>query len=440
MRSFRPPQGSSPPAAFPALLRATHLLGLALGSSLGKLRDAGVTAARMFAKAEEQALLFRMMREAAEILGTRWDKVPERQRPHYAPEQRFRILRIRSFLGLSQCETAEMFRVSTETIARWEVEAGTDREVARPLIAPKLPVRRFADVVRAVVKTMELAGFGGNDLIARTLARAGWKLSARTVGRIRKGRWPVPRPPASSVPRAVRAKRPNHIWMADLTDVKGLFSLVTFKVGVVFDVFSRMPLSARVFTKEPSSAEIARFVSRTAKQRGQPAHFVSDRGACFTGGVFRRRLERLGVKQRFGAIGQKGSIALIERLWRTLKDALGLRLLRPMAAEDLMATIALGLVHYAHFRPHQAVGGATPAEIYFGRTPSHLSAIPPPRGRPGERPMDLPFLIDYLDAERLLPGLSSKRSLTGGHDHQRRALAWANPCALRARTAMSPLV
>jgi hypothetical protein len=39
-----------------------------------------------------------------------------------------------------------------------------------------------------VVKTMELAGFGGNDLIARTLARAGWNLSARTVGRIRKGR------------------------------------------------------------------------------------------------------------------------------------------------------------------------------------------------------------------------------------------------------------
>jgi hypothetical protein len=37
-----------------------------------------------------------MTREAAEILGARWGKVPERHRPHYAPEQRFRILRIRS--------------------------------------------------------------------------------------------------------------------------------------------------------------------------------------------------------------------------------------------------------------------------------------------------------------------------------------------------------
>ena len=239
MRSLRPiRRGSSVhgvrgrslgPAALPALLRATHLLGLALGSALGKLRDSGVTAARMFERAEESALLLRMTREAAGTLGARWDRVPERHRPHYPPEQRFRILRIRSFLGLSQRETAEMFRVSTETIARWETETTNADDAPRPLIAPNPPVRRFADVVRALVKTMELAGFGGNDLIARTLARAGWKLSARTVGRIRKERWPVPRVPeaASTVPRAVRAKRPNHVWMVDLTDVKGLFGLAT---------------------------------------------------------------------------------------------------------------------------------------------------------------------------------------------------------------------
>jgi hypothetical protein len=154
--------------------------------------------------------------------------------------------------------------------------------------------------------------------------------------------------------------------------------------------------------------KIAQFVSGTARRFGRPAHFVSDRARCFTGELFRRKLLWLGVKQRFGAVGKKGSIALIERLWRTLKDALGLRLLRPSAAEDLAATVELGLVHYAHFRPHQGLGGATPAEIYFGRTPSHLSAFPPPRGRPDEGPLDLPFRIDYLDAERLLPILVRK--------------------------------
>ena len=62
------------------------------------------------------------------------------------------------------------------------------------------------------------------------------------------------------------------------------------------------------------------------------------------------------VAQRFGAIGRTGSIALIERLWRTLKDALGLKNLRPLVGEDLQRKLELGLVHYAHFRPHQALG------------------------------------------------------------------------------------
>ena len=407
MRTSRPLRGGG--SGLAALLRATHLLGLAFGSALGRLRESGLTAQAMFAKAEEQVLVVRMLREAAEILGERWEKVPDRHRTHYTPAQRFRILRLRTFLGLSQRETAALFRVSVETIGRWEEEAlrGREEEDTPALVRPSPPVRRFSDVVRAVAKTMELAGVGGNDLIARTLARAGWKMSARTVGRIRKERRPRPRAPeaASAVPRAVKAGRPNHVWMADLTDVRGLFGLVTFKIAVVFDAFSRMPLSMRLFVKEPSADEMARFVSRTARRFGKPAHFVSDKGNCFRGGVFRRELKRLGVRPRFGAIGKKGSIALIERLWRTLKDTLGLRLLQPLVAEDLRRKVELGLIHYAHFRPHEALGGATPAEIYFGRTPAHLSAIPPPRGRPGEGPTDSPFRIEYLDAERRLPVL-----------------------------------
>jgi hypothetical protein len=88
MRSVRPGRlgwsgdlgvgGSVHPTALPALRRATQLFGLALGSALGRLRESGATAARLFARAEESALLLRMAREAAEILGARWDKVPER--------------------------------------------------------------------------------------------------------------------------------------------------------------------------------------------------------------------------------------------------------------------------------------------------------------------------------------------------------------------------
>jgi hypothetical protein len=107
----------------------------------------------------------------------------------------------------------------------------------------------------------------------------------------------------------------------------------------------------------------------------------------------------LALGSAFGRLRESGVTAA------RMKDTLGLRLLRPLVAEDLMEKIELGLIHYAHFRPHKALGGVTPGEIYFGRTPAHLSAIPPPRGKPGEGPMDLPFRVEYLDAERLLPVL-----------------------------------
>src|SRR5674536_4405 len=114
---------------------------------------------------------------------------------------------------------------------------------------------------------------------------------------------------------------------------------------------------------------------RDRRRHGRPVHFISDHARCFTGQVFRRKLLRLGVKQRFGAVGKKGSIALIERLWRTLKDTLGLRLIGPLVAEDLMVKVEIGLLHYAHFRPHQALGGATPLSLIHISEPTRLLSI-----------------------------------------------------------------
>src|ERR1035437_9604496 len=80
----------------------------------------------------------------------------------------------------------------------------------------------------------------------------------------------------------------------------------------------------------------------------------------------------------------------------------------------------LRIYNYAHFRSQEAVGGATPAEIYVGPPARHLDALAPPRGRPGELPMVLPFRIEYLDAERLLPVLAPKDARRAGTPGKRR--------------------
>lgn len=359
--------------------------------------------------------------EGAEILAARWDKLPEGRRPHYSPRQRFRILWLKSFFAWSRQEAADVFRLAPATITRWENEGIVDNETQTigSLLKPGPPVRRFADVVRHLVQDMAGMGFGGSRRIAQTLARAGWKLSRRTVQRILEEKRPPPQPdnlsqteiqnepdePASKA-RVLTAK-PNHIWMLDITEVPALFRICSFKLAVALDVFSRMPLAFRVFCKEPSAQQIFQLYQH-AFRYGKPRHTVTDQGSQFTAKIFTDGLETLDIKQRFGAIGTYGSIAIIERLWRTLKELLLLKRLRPLVQHELEHRVRLGLDYYAHHRPHQGLAGATPAEVFFRKTPAHTEAISPPRARPGRGPRGSPFEVEFFDPEQRLPLLVKK--------------------------------
>jgi transposase InsO family protein/DNA-binding transcriptional regulator YiaG len=398
--------------ALHALMKATHLLGLALGERLRQYRDSGDRVLDRFASLQEQLLHVATLREAVEIHGSRWDKLPERQRPHYAPEARFRIVRLKNLLALSAAETARLFRVSTNTVQRWEdeVRAAPGGDTVGSLLKPTPPVRRYADVVRHLIQTMTLAAFPGDRSIALHLARVGWKLSRRTVQRIRHEK-PVlsPMAPPISRSRVVRAKYPSHVWMLDLTEIPGFLRLFSFKLAVVFDVFSRAPLAARVFFQEPTGRDMARFLTRAAHRFGPPRHAVSDQGPQFKSGPFLSALARLGIRHRYGAIGRTGSISLIERFFRTLKTIAGLRGRPPLLRRDLEKRLGLTFLYYLWLRPHQALAGATPAEVHLGLkiNPASVSL---PRGRPGEqrRPVSVVPGIHYLDPEKRLPYLLNR--------------------------------
>ena len=258
---------------------------------------------------------------------------------------------------------------------------------------------------------MKLAGFGGYETIAQTLASAGWKLSKRTVGRILREQPPSGNPTEVAAPKAslaVRPRYPNHIAFIDITEIPGLFGFWRFKLAVVFDGFSRFPLAARAFLQEPTAPSIFRLFETAIERFGMPRHLVTDQGSQFIAEDFRDRVHDLGIRHRFGAIGKTGSIALIERLWRTLKQCLALKAFKPLVLDELEQRLTLGLAHYAFLRPHQGLAGATPAEVYFGHDPVSCHAIPPPRGRPGEHVADPKIQIDYLDPEQRLPFLRSK--------------------------------
>ena len=193
----------------------------------------------------------------------------------------------------------------------------------------------------------------------------------------------------------------------DVTEIPSLFRIFSFKVFALLDVFSRMLLAARLTIGEPTARDAAELLAKAACTHGRPRHFVSDRRGQFTGEEFRKALAERAVRHRFGAVGKTGSIAVIERFWRTVKESLGLPLFRPLILRDLERRIELTLLHYAYLRPHQGLARATPAGVYFGLTPRCLSASSPPRAR-GEGSLDPPFGTAHLDPERRLPFLYPK--------------------------------
>ena len=201
-------------------------------------------------------------------------------------------------------------------------------------------------------------------------------------------------------PRTVDAKAPLEKVHIDVTHVRALFGFLIFRIAVVFDVFSRLPLAFGVWATEPSALDIVKLLER-AMTFGKPQVLITDHGSVFTSDLLRAAVRTLGIKHRFGALYQHGSIARLERFWRSLKSRLFHHaLFRRLVVRDLERDVQLALWHYSFFRPHSGLKGATPAEVFLKLPPAHLAAVPPPRGRPGEV---VPF--PEYEVEFFAPGL-----------------------------------
>ncbi len=101
---------------------------------------------------------------------------------------------------------ARLFRVCTHTILNWETNADPDAETVGNTVQQTPPITRLADIVRNTVRL--LARFGSDEMAALVLTRAGWKVSERTVHRVRKER-PRQRPTRLQVMDRTRSLIPS---------------------------------------------------------------------------------------------------------------------------------------------------------------------------------------------------------------------------------------
>jgi len=186
-------------------------------------------------------------------------------------------------------------------------------------------------------------------------------------------------------------------------------------VVIVLDHFSRKVLDFEVFPQEPNSRSICNLLDRTvALTRAPPTYTVTDQGTQFRG-EFRDWCASHGVTPRFGAVGKKGSIALIERFMRTLKHEGTRSILVPYGVENMRDELRCFATWYNNFRPHQSLRGASPREIHEGSTPANVGARVEPRAlyplaRACERVNRLALRVSYLEGKRHLPIVALDRA------------------------------
>jgi putative transposase len=250
----------------------------------------------------------------------------------------------------------------------------------------------------------------GKKKIAQILARAGLHLGVTTVRRMLKTRDQPPEPreqtPAEEKDpesdHTVTAKHPNHVWHVDLTVVPTSagfwvpwfpFTLLQvwpfcWWVATVLDHYSRKVIGVAVFKQQPSSVQVRQFLALAVRAARQaPRHLISDKGSQFWNDGFKRWCKRRKIRPRFGAVGRYGSIAVIERFTRSLKEEHCRRIPIPLRLADMRKSLATYLDWFNGQRPHEALAGRTPDEVYFNQPPANAQPRFEPRDRwpPGSR-------------------------------------------------------
>ena len=406
----------------------THARGMATGHTRRRVRLA-VQNERL---REECALL----REEIRIKDARMDYITPHRRPRYGPFERMAILELRAARGWSLKQAGGTFRVAAATIASWS--ARLDEGGSTALLQISGPVNRYPDFVRYIVQRLKtLCPAMGKVRMADTLARAGLHLGATTVGRILKEeRIPDPGDDEDTLGNVVTARYPNHVWHVDLTVVPtssgfwtpwSPFSLpqqwpFCWWVGVVLDHCSRSVLGIGIFKESPSSAAMQSLLNHTIKKEGaKPKFLICDKGNQFWCESFKDWCEQNGILPRFGAVGKKGSIAIIERFIGSLKSECMDVILVPIREEAFRRELSLFSDWYNRHRPHPALGGQTPAEIHHGMKPAGQRSRFEPRTRmpigaspkapaSGERGAIIRLEVSHHSGRRHLPIVALKRA------------------------------
>ena len=170
--------------------------------------------------------------------------------------------------------------------------------------------------------------------------------------------------------RHLESTRSNHVWAADSTDIPMTRGCVY--LFAVLDWASRRVLAWRV-SNTLTTDFCMEAVQEALVSYGTPDIFNTDQGCQFTSQAFTGLLKDHGIQSSMDGTGCWRDNVFVERLWRSVKyEEVYVRAYDSIRA----ARQGLGryLTGYNQHRPHRALDGHTPEQVYYDNLTTRLTA------------------------------------------------------------------
>jgi putative transposase len=237
------------------------------------------------------------------------------------------------------------------------------------------PVSEVALVLMRRIDALHLAHpFAGARMLRDLLRQEGYAIGRRHVATLmrRMGIEALYRKPSLSrrhpahtiypyLLRDLTINRPNHVWAADITYIPMARGFVY--LFAVLDWASRRVLAWRL-SNTLTTDFCLDTVQEAIARHGTPTIFNTDQGCQFTSQEFTGLLTHHSIQISMDGKGCWRDNVFVERLWRSLKyEEVYLHAYETVGAAH--QGVERYLTFYNQTRPHQALDGQTPDQVYY---------------------------------------------------------------------------
>jgi len=306
-----------------------------------------------------------------------------RARRTYTPDERRAAVEAYLRSGRTQEDFAALWGLSAWTLSRWlliyerEGPKGLETKPRGRRRGSPGDARRLSESVREeIARTKRRFPDFGLRKVRDFLSRfGGIRVSAGSVRNVLRerglsgGAEPARRRRRrASPPRRFERAKPGELWQSDITSYVLTRHSTRVYLVVFLDDFSRYVVSWALATQQRGELVCEALLEGVARF-GKPREVLTDQGRQYFAwrgkSAFQRLLDREGIAHVVSRTHHPQTLGKCERLWKTVGHELWERT-RPQDLAEARERLGHFFAHYNHFRPHQGIGGAVPADRFFG--------------------------------------------------------------------------